>query len=202
MPEPAPVIRRIRKELKQLWMDPAAFCRPGATPVTDLFHWEVIIDGPHDSPYAGGTFPVDVAYPKDYPFKPIKLTFKTKVYHPNIGPEGKMALDIFGRGWWPNLTIRTVLLSVVSVLYDPLLDLPVRHDAARLYKRERGLYDEKARRWTRRYASAPVVSFYPAGMELFEELLDEAAISGAVARRRSCGAGKWRFFGGRLLGAI
>ncbi|XP_044406599.1 ubiquitin-conjugating enzyme E2 5A-like [Triticum aestivum] len=191
MPEPAPVIRRIRKELKQLWMDPAAFCRPGATPVTDLFHWEVIIDGPHDSPYAGGTFPVDVAYPKDYPFKPIKLTFKTK-----------MALDIFGRGWWPNLTIRTVLLSVVSVLYDPLLDLPVRHDAARLYKRERGLYDEKARRWTRRYASAPVVSFYPAGMELFEELLDEAAISGAVARRRSCGAGKWRFFGGRLLGAI
>ncbi|XP_044413863.1 ubiquitin-conjugating enzyme E2 11-like isoform X2 [Triticum aestivum] len=80
MPEPAPVIRRIRKELKQLWMDPPAFCRPGASPVTDLFHWEVIIDGPHGSPYAGGTFPVDVAYPKDYPFKPIKLTFKTKTY--------------------------------------------------------------------------------------------------------------------------
>ncbi|EMS49784.1 Ubiquitin-conjugating enzyme E2-17 kDa [Triticum urartu] len=235
MPEPAPVIRRIRKELKQLWMDPPAFCRPGATPVTDLFHW----DRPPRQPLRRRHVPRRRRLPQGLPLQAhqahlqnqgesalasscmlppnkiarsigICLTARVhakrypdvrvsalRVYHPNIGPEGKMALDIFGRGWWPNLTIRTVLLSVVSVLYDP-----VRHDAARLYKRERGLYDEKARRWTRRYASAPVVSFYPAGMELFEELLDEAAISGAVARRRSCGAGKWRFFGGRLLGAI
>ena len=72
-------MRRIRKELELLWIDRPAFCRPGPAPVTDLFHWEVVIDGPHGSPYAGGTFPVAVAYPKDYPFKPIKLTFKTKV---------------------------------------------------------------------------------------------------------------------------
>ena len=108
-----------------------------------------------------------------------------------------MALDIFGRGWWPSLTIRTVLLSVVSVLYDPLLDLPVRHDASRLYKRERGLFEQKARRWTHRYASAPVASFCPAAAR--KELLEEAATTGAVARRRFCGVGKWRFFGARLL---
>ncbi|KAM3243355.1 hypothetical protein ACQJBY_055345 [Aegilops geniculata] len=195
MPQSGRATRRIRKELELLWIDPPAFCRPGPVPVTDLFHWEVVIDGPHGSPYAGGTFPVDVAYPKDYPFHPIKLTFRTKVYHPNIGPEGKVALDIFGSEWRPSLTISTALLSVVSVLYDPLLDRPVRRDAARLCKRERGLFEHKARDWTRRYASAPVASFYPAGTETFEEA---AASSGAVARRRSCGAGQWRSFAARL----
>uniref|UniRef100_A0A453PFE6 UBC core domain-containing protein n=1 Tax=Aegilops tauschii subsp. strangulata TaxID=200361 RepID=A0A453PFE6_AEGTS len=33
---------------------------------------------PDGSPYAGGTFPVDVAIPKKYPMKPLKITFKTK----------------------------------------------------------------------------------------------------------------------------
>uniref|UniRef100_M8BJX2 Uncharacterized protein n=1 Tax=Aegilops tauschii TaxID=37682 RepID=M8BJX2_AEGTA len=149
MPESGRAMRRIRKELELLWTDPPAFCRPGLAPVTDLFHWEVVIDGPDGSPYAGGTFPVDVAYPKDYPFDPIKLTFRTKVYHPNIGPEGKVALDIFGSEWRPSLTISTALLSAVSVLHDPLLDRPVRRDAARLCKRERGLFEHKARDWTR-----------------------------------------------------
>ncbi|XP_044954959.1 ubiquitin-conjugating enzyme E2 11-like [Hordeum vulgare subsp. vulgare] len=200
MPESDWATRRIRKELKLLWIDPPAFCRPGPAPVTDLFHWEVVIDGPDGSPYSGGTFPVDVAYPKDYPFKPIKLTFKTKVYHPNIGPEGKMALDIFGSEWRPSLTVSTALLSVVSVLYDPLLDRPVRRDAARLYKRERGLFEHKARDWTRRYASAPVASFYPAVEETSDEAAAAAAAaSRAVARRRSCGAGQqWRSFAARL----
>ncbi|KAF7080115.1 hypothetical protein CFC21_084247 [Triticum aestivum] len=194
MPQSGRAMRRIRKELELLWIDRPAFCRPGPAPVTDLFHWEVVIDGPHGSPYAGGTFPVGVAYPKDYPFHPIKLTFRTNVYHPNIGPEGRVALDIFGSEWRPSLTISTALLSVVSVLHDPLLDRPVRRDAALLYKRERGLFEHKARDWTRRYASAPVASFYPAGTETFEE----AAASGAVARRRSCGAGQWRSFAARL----
>ncbi|XP_037471339.1 ubiquitin-conjugating enzyme E2 5A-like [Triticum dicoccoides] len=197
MPESGRAMRRIRKELELLWIDPPAFCRPGPAPVTDLFHWEVVIDGPHGSPYAGGTFPVDVAYPKDYPFDPIKLTFRTKVSRPALPPEGKMALDIFRSEWRPSLTITisTALLSVVSVLHDPLLDRPVRRDAARLYKRERGLFEHKAMDWTRRYASAPVASFYPAGTETFEEA---AAASGAVARRRSCGAGQWRSFAARL----
>jgi ubiquitin-protein ligase len=72
-------IKRVRKELSVLWVDPPAFCRPGASPMTDPYHFEVIIDGPAGSPYAGGTFPLDVVLPEDYPFKPIKLTFKTKV---------------------------------------------------------------------------------------------------------------------------
>lgn len=161
--------KRIRKELSQLWVDPPAFCRPGASPATDPYHFEVVIDGPAGSPYAGGTFPVDVVLPRDYPFKPPKLTFKTKVYHPNIDAEGRMFLDIFKGHWTPALTLSKALLSVVSVLYDPLLDLPVQRGIARQYRLERALFEETARGWTRRYAMS--------GKE--------------GARRPTCGA-RWR----------
>ena len=74
-----PLRGRIRRELRLIWVEPPAFCQPGASPVTDLLHWEVVIDGPDGRPYAGGTFPVDVDFVADYPFKPPKITFKTKV---------------------------------------------------------------------------------------------------------------------------
>lgn len=73
-------IQRIRNELRRLWADdPPMFCRPGASPVTDLFHWEVVIDGPAGSPYEGGTFPLDIDLSDNYPFRGPKITFKTEV---------------------------------------------------------------------------------------------------------------------------
>uniref|UniRef100_A0A803N823 UBC core domain-containing protein n=1 Tax=Chenopodium quinoa TaxID=63459 RepID=A0A803N823_CHEQI len=98
--------RRIVKELKELERDPPS-------PIAqDMFHWQATIYGPNESPYAGGVFLVNIHFPPDYPFKPPKVAFKTKVFHPNINSNGSICLDILKEQWSPALTIFKVIIPV------------------------------------------------------------------------------------------
>lgn len=73
--------------------------------VDDLFHWQATIMGPSDSPYSGGVFFLEITFPTDYPFKPPKVNFRSKIYHPNINSNGSICLDILRDQWSPALTI-------------------------------------------------------------------------------------------------
>lgn len=74
---------------------------------------------PGFSPYSGGVFFLNIHFPSDYPFKPPKVNFTTKIYHPNINSQGAICLDILKDQWSPALTISKVLLSISSLLTDP-----------------------------------------------------------------------------------
>ncbi|KIZ02260.1 ubiquitin-conjugating enzyme E2 D/E [Monoraphidium neglectum] len=108
--------------------------------------------GPADSPYAGGVFFINIHFPPDYPFKPPKVAFQTKVYHPNVNSQGSICLDILKDQWSPALTISKVLLSISSLLTDANPDDPLVPEIAHIFKSDRQRYEETAREWTRKYA--------------------------------------------------
>uniref|UniRef100_A0A9I9CQH3 UBC core domain-containing protein n=1 Tax=Cucumis melo TaxID=3656 RepID=A0A9I9CQH3_CUCME len=125
---------------------------PSGPVAEDMFHWQATIMGPPDSPYAGGVFLVTIHFPPDYPFKPPKVAFRTKVFHPNINSNGSICLDILKEQWSPALTISKVLLSICSLLTDPNPDDPLVPEIAHMYKTDRNKYETTARSWTQKYA--------------------------------------------------
>ena len=70
-----------------------------------------------DSPYSGGVFFLAIHFPTDYPFKPPKVNFTTRIYHPNINSNGSICLDILRDQWSPALTISkgTIIYSHVCM---------------------------------------------------------------------------------------
>ena len=86
--------KRLAKELADLKKDCPETISAGPIDDNNMFHWQAMIMGPSDSPYQGGVFFLDIQFPPDYPFKPPKCQFKTKVYHPNINANGGICLDI------------------------------------------------------------------------------------------------------------
>ena len=144
--------RRIQKELMELQKDAPENCSAGPTS-ENLYIWNGMIMGPSDSPFTGGIFKLEIHFPTDYPFKPPKVIFKTKIYHPNISSQGAICLDILKDQWSPVLTISKVLLSICSLLTDPNPKDPLCPEIANEYEQNRALYEEKARAWTQKYAT-------------------------------------------------
>ncbi|CAD8161496.1 unnamed protein product [Paramecium octaurelia] len=145
-------LKRIQKELADLAKDPPANCSAGPVDDKDNFHWQATIMGPEGSPYQGGVFFLNIHFPTDYPFKPPKINFVTRIYHPNINQNGAICLDILKDQWSPALTISKVLLSISSLLTDPNPDDPLVPDIANIFKQDKNKYEQIAREYTKKHA--------------------------------------------------
>lgn len=145
--------RRMEKELTSLQRDSLPNITAGPAGDGDPYHWAATILGPEGSPYQGGVFSLNIQFPTDYPFKPPRVAFTTRIFHPNINANGAICLDILKNQWSPALTIGKVLLSISSLLTDANPDDPLVPDIAHLYKTDRVRYESTAREWTRKYAT-------------------------------------------------
>lgn len=92
-----------------------------------------MIIGPTDTCYEDGFFFFKFLFPEDYPLSPPKVMYMTNNgktrFHPNLYRNGKTCLSILntwrGESWTSCQTIRSVLLTLVSILDDnPLLNEP------------------------------------------------------------------------------
>ena len=132
----------------------------------DLFNWVCSINGPENTPYEGGTFSIRIKFPKDYPFKPPRVNFMTKIYHPNVlinhacpDPNcplhsfGIMCLDMIHDMWHPEIKVYDILKKIEDLLIHPYLEKPMEKEIAKQYIEDKNEFEETARKWTEEYAN-------------------------------------------------
>mmetsp|Transcript_43941 Transcript_43941/g.61751 ORF Transcript_43941/g.61751 Transcript_43941/m.61751 type:complete len:157 (-) Transcript_43941:247-717(-) len=149
---PASVIRRLQKELAEITDDPPCNCSAGLSGER-VDEWVATVLGPPDTPYSGGIFYLIVNFPANYPYKPPKVTFRTKIYHVNIDTSGNICLDILKNAWTPALTVSKVLLSICSLLSNPNPYDPMLPELAKRLKNDPDGYEATVRSWTKKYAT-------------------------------------------------
>jgi len=145
-------MKRLQNELSEAEKNPLSNISTGLKN-SDLFEWIATILGPEGTPYEGGIFFLDIKFPCDYPLKPPKISFTTPVYHPNVNREGNICVDILKGQWSPILNIRSVLLSISSLLSDPNPDDSLVPEIGFLMKTNPEEYYKNAREWTLRHAT-------------------------------------------------
>jgi len=57
--------------------------------------------GPIDTPYQGGVFRCTLTIDSEFPIKPPKGFFLTKIFHPNVSVEGAICVNTLKKDWDP-----------------------------------------------------------------------------------------------------
>ncbi|XP_026993117.1 cell division cycle 34 homolog (S. cerevisiae) b isoform X2 [Tachysurus fulvidraco] len=142
-------------EMKSLQEEPVEGFKITLVDEADLYNWEVAIFGPPNTLYEGGYFKARIKFPIDYPYSPPAFRFLTKMWHPNIYENGDVCISILhppvddpqsgelpSERWNPTQNVRTILLSVISLLNEPNTFSPANVDASVMYRKWR---DSKAK---------------------------------------------------------
>jgi len=145
-------LKRIQKEQKDVNLDPAAHFSAGPMG-EDIYNWQATITGPPGSPFENGLFFLNINFPSDYPFLPPKVFFVTRIFHPSVGPDGSICLDILKNQWSPALTIAKVLMAILVLMSEPNLDDVLSPEIGRIFMENRAKYEATAREWTREFAT-------------------------------------------------
>ncbi|XP_008787692.2 ubiquitin-conjugating enzyme E2 19-like [Phoenix dactylifera] len=131
-PDGQSVLKRLQSELMALMMcgDPGISAFPEGD---NIFCWKGTITGSIDTVYEGMIYKLSLSFPTDYPFKPPKVKFENVCFHPNVDLNGAICLDILQDKWSSAYDVRTILLSIQSLLGEPNNDSPLNAQAAALW---------------------------------------------------------------------
>lgn len=144
------ITKRLQQELMTLMMSKT----PGISAFPDsdgnLFNWTATVKGSDATVYQDQVYKLSIQFPQDYPYKAPTVTFITPIFHPNVDQYGNICLDILKDKWSAVYNVRTVLISIQSLLSDPNNDSPLNVQAANLWANQ----EEYARVVQQKYAEA------------------------------------------------
>lgn len=111
--------------------------------------WNIVMDGPKDSPYMGGKFKIRITFPDGYPTERPLFEFLTPICHININGT-HICLNSLNH-YNSNFSITHILTQIFMMLTSPNEDSPYG-TYIKLYRDDYSGYLAKAREMTREYA--------------------------------------------------
>eukprot|EP00850_Spirogloea_muscicola_P011882 SM000075S21971 [mRNA] locus=s75:384172:385622:- [translate_table: standard] len=141
------VARRLQSELMALMTcgDPGISAFPEGD---NIFQWAGTIKGSAGTVYEGLTYKLSLRFPGEYPFKAPTVKFDTYCFHPNVDQYGNICLDILKEKWSSAYDIRSILLSIQSLLGEPNNDSPLNAFAAGLWSNQTEYRDVLLKKYT------------------------------------------------------
>ncbi|KAL3857451.1 hypothetical protein ACJMK2_012121 [Sinanodonta woodiana] len=142
--------RRLQKELSDIRKSENNILKNIQVDESNILLWQGLLV-PENPPYNKGAFKIQIDFPAEYPFKPPKITFKTKIYHPNIDEKGQVCLPIISaENWKPATKTDQVLQSLASLINDPEPEHPLRADLAEEFTKDKKKFMKNAEEFTKR----------------------------------------------------
>mmetsp|Transcript_16826 Transcript_16826/g.47027 ORF Transcript_16826/g.47027 Transcript_16826/m.47027 type:complete len:178 (-) Transcript_16826:257-790(-) len=128
----AAVAKRLQSELMGLMMsgDEGISAFPDGD---NIFSWVGTLKGGEGTVYEGLSYKLSLKFPNEYPFKPPLVKFETPCFHPNVDQYGNICLDILKEKWSAAYSVKTLLLSLQSLLGEPNNESPLNGYAAKLW---------------------------------------------------------------------
>jgi len=129
------VSKRLQTELMSLMMkgDKGLSAFPDGD---NIFKWIGTIAGPEETVFSGLAFKLSLEFPSSYPYKAPNVKFTTACFHPNVDVSGNICLDILKDKWSALLDVRTILISIQSLLSEPNIESPLNIRAAQMWKNQ------------------------------------------------------------------
>jgi len=143
--------RRLQKELADIRDSGLKSFRDIQVDETNILAWQGLIL-PENPPYNKGAFRIEINFPAEYPFKPPKINFKTKIYHPNIDEKGQVCLPIISaENWKPATKADQVIQALIALVNDPEPEHPLRAELAEEYLKDRKKFFKNAEEHAKKF---------------------------------------------------
>jgi ubiquitin-conjugating enzyme E2 D/E len=142
---------KLKTELSKIQKNLPLGCISCTAPNT-ITTWKAWIHGPPETPYAGGKFLVLLTFLESFPYNPPRVSWKTKIFHPQIEQDGKVCHELLHWDWNPSFNVSSILLALFFLLVTPSSEESVVRPVGRMLKEQPEQFMKVCREWTEKYA--------------------------------------------------
>lgn len=112
-------LTKLKRELKAFTASPPQFVPAVHVNEANMLEWHFLMEGPPDTPFAGGVYIGKIQFPADYPFAPPDVLFIT----PNgrFQPSTKICMNMTSyhpETWNPSWSVATILVGLLSFMSE------------------------------------------------------------------------------------